>query len=435
MVKAMGEHNTGGTKIIFLVSADASRMSTFSGSLPQSVGSLTLRWAQQRDPNVYRYLKNIRPVDYPDNYFLRQTWDDLQGCPNQADKEKCYETRMKDLDDYFPVQDTVQSTTGIMAFAYAIDDLVRDLCPEALSDPSIAKDCVKAPLVNEYLKKVKIPSPKGTLSFNKRGEIIGEYTINQLQQGNQDTYNLVSVGIWKEDPDNIYIEEPFQWYFGQGEEEVSFPESVCAKPCNPGEQYIQGELPCCWECYRCRDNEYLANNATLCVVCPYLTWPDNITFTTCLPIKETYLSWSDFYGIGLTIMAGIGVIISFVFFFEIVWFRNRKVIKGSVPEMVLLILLGILMAFGCTPLFIFPASDVLCLFTRVCFSVSCTLIYSPIFVKTQLIHNVFAAAERFKRSTKMATSSAKAILTIVSFVLQVGFNFLTKVDLHHKDVH
>ena len=420
MVRAMAERNTDNIKIIFLTSADSSRLSTFSGSLQQSVGSLTLSWAQPMDQDISHYIENIRPVDYPDNQFLHQTWDDLQGCANRAEKQKCYETRMKDLDFYFPVSDVIQSATGIMAFAYAIDALVRDRCPEALSDPSLAKDCVKPVLVNEYLKKVQIPSPKGPISFNEKGEITGEFNINQLQQGSQDNYELVSVGLWKEDSDDIDLQKSFQWYFGQSEEETAIPESVCAKPCNPGEQYIQGELPCCWECYRCRDNEYLANNDSLCVVCPYLTWPDNITFTTCLPIKETYLSWSDIYGIGLTITSGIGVIVTVSIFSHVVRHRQRRVIKGTVMEMVLLILTGIFMAFGCVPLYIFPASDLLCIMSRIFFTVSCTLIYGPLFVKTQLIYSVFAAAENFKRQTKMATPYARFALTIVAFVIQVG---------------
>ena len=66
--------------------------------------------------------------------------------------------------------------------------------------------------------------------------------------------------------------------------DTGFPESVCAKPCGAGEFYIQGELPCCWECSRCRDNEYVTENGTSCEVCDILTWPDNISYTSCLQV-------------------------------------------------------------------------------------------------------------------------------------------------------
>ncbi len=86
---------------------------------------------------------------------------------------------------------------------------------------------------------------------------------------------------------------------------MSVPESVCSYPCGTGEIYLRGDLKCCWECYRCRDNQIAAENSTKCTACPNMMWPDEDTgFTSCIDISPTYLTWLNTYGIILTTLAG-----------------------------------------------------------------------------------------------------------------------------------
>ena len=69
--------------------------------------------------------------------------------------------------------------------------------------------------------------------------------------------------------------------------------------------YSQKELPCCWECKTCRNNEIIVNG-TRCQQCNLTTWPDDVTATQCLPIAATYLRWTDTLSVALLVLTLIG---------------------------------------------------------------------------------------------------------------------------------
>ena len=71
--------------------------------------------------------------------------------------------------------------------------------------------------------------------------------------------------------------------------------------------YLQKELPCCWECKTCRDNEIIVDG-TRCQQCNLTTWPDDVTATECLPIAATYLRWTDTLSVALLFLTLIGKI-------------------------------------------------------------------------------------------------------------------------------
>ena len=422
LVRAMHRRPDKTSRIIWMLSADISPMSTFEGILGASVGALAVSWSQKHDARLDAYLRSVRPTDLQNNSFLWKAWSDLAGCgsPNDTD---CYSQKLSDLRAYFPLGDTVQSSIGILAYAHALDDLFRENCPEVLSQPALAKNCLKPGLLKQYLQMVQIPWGDDRLTFNENGEIVGDYALRQLQYVDGE-YRMVNVGVWPQETQEVELRiKDLQWEAARGHG-GELPESVCAKECLPGEAYIQGELSCCWECRSCRDNEIVYKNATTCRVCPYLHWPDNITFTTCLPIPASFLTVTDILGLGLVILAGLGVLGTLALLWQIVVNRKKRVIKGGVLDILLIIISGLLMAFGIVPLYIVQPSDVMCVINTVCFSMSCTLIFGPLFVKTQMIYQVFAAAENFSRSAKMAKPIARAIITTIIIAIQVITNVL-----------
>ena len=66
--------------------------------------------------------------------------------------------------------------------------------------------------------------------------------------------------------------------------DLSSPDSVCSRPCEPRLYYQYRDPVCCWDCLACRNNEILNEGKNGCVVCSALTWPDEETATTCIPI-------------------------------------------------------------------------------------------------------------------------------------------------------
>ena len=71
--------------------------------------------------------------------------------------------------------------------------------------------------------------------------------------------------------------------------------------------YLQKELPCCWECKTCRNNEIIVDG-TRCQQCNLTMWPDDVTATECLPIAATYLRWTDTLSVALLVLTLLGTV-------------------------------------------------------------------------------------------------------------------------------
>ena len=356
-------------------------------------------------------------VGNEDNTYFTRAWSQFFSCDvkNISTYDVCRIKTVKDLSEFYFFPSAILTAEAIYAFAYAIDALIRDTCPEQLSKPTPTnlKDCVRPENLRPYVREVGIVSERGVKRFNEEGEMGLDFRIRQMQD------ELVQVGIWRQQSGDIEWGRELRW-LSIGD----VPESVCAKPCQPGEFYIQGELPCCWDCHRCRDNEYVADNATTCKTCPNLSWPDSDSgYTTCVDIDATFLTWSDVYGIGLTILGGLGLTATMATIGVTVTHRHRRVIKGSSWEMITIILVGLVMAFANIPLFIAKPSAVICPVNRMAFSLSCTLIFAPLLIKTHRIYLVFSASEKLTKVNRLAKASMQYAMTASVIAMQVRHTF------------
>ena len=300
---------------MFILS-EASSRSVFAGAEEAGVGAILTRINIVPDQGLQAWIANLSPVDNPDIPGLTEIWLQYFGC-NSSMPGPCRSYTFKDLPRFAYNPIGVLIVEAVTIYAKAIDALVTERCPMARVDKSLLASCVKPEVLAGFISRTSLDTPVGRLSY-KNGEIMRDYQLQQLQRvGNG--HSLVRVGLWRQSRQALEVySDKLQWHVnatelnkfpGDFQEFVSsVPESVCAKPCKAGEFYIQGDLPCCWDCHPCRSNEYVAENATTCKLCPVLTWPDDVTFTTCEQIAPTFLTWADMYGLGLTILAGGGII-------------------------------------------------------------------------------------------------------------------------------
>ncbi len=79
----------------------------------------------------------------------------------------------------------------------------------------------------------------GVVQFDERGDADGRYQIDQLQKiGEQ--YVVKTVGFWYKSTMSLELTEDLYWNVAHSEGAV--PESLCSKPCAPGQYYVQLEL-------------------------------------------------------------------------------------------------------------------------------------------------------------------------------------------------
>ena len=404
-------------------------MGVFSGIEEIAHGALISKWYNDDNVALFKYIEDYRPAVDPENPWLRQIWKKKFNCSGETmtTDSRCLALRLADLPEFYVHPIVIQLTQAISAMAQAIDLIIDDKCPAARQNKQLLDTCFEPSDILDYLARINIETPSGNLTFTESGEVIKDYQILQLQRRpNGGRYDLIDVGMWKQTEGAIYIEATkLQWSKTKGvdseseETEAVVPQSVCAKPCKSNEFYIMGELPCCWDCHSCRDNEYVADNATTCRACDEFLWPNNVSFTHCVPIAQSFMTFTDTYGVGLLTLAATGLAGTLLITCLVVRHRNRKIIKGASWQMVTVILAGLMLAFSIVPVFLTTPTTIVCLANRLGFSLSCTFIFGPLLVKTNRVYQVFRAASKMSRSVRMAKNSIQVGLTCVIILIQV----------------
>ncbi len=390
------------------------------------LGSFNFIYVETPIPGLIDYLGNLTLSKDTGNVWLQHYFEKEFDCivdgnmSNSCDNYQMSNT--KDLPSPFRPQHQVNA---VYAFAYALDALIRKDCPEAFNDPSLLDSCVRPYALKDIMKEVTVHSPTHTFKFDSNGDLGYDLVIQQLQLTNKSGsphYTYMNIGIWNHKTHEVIIDwDLVNWdYFHWTKQESGVPESLCGKPCQYGEAIIQGEQPCCWTCFRCRNNEVITDNGTMCTACPSLTWPNETTFENCIIIPPTYLTWSDPYAIGLCGLAGLGLISALAIICLVIKYRERRVIKGASWELTLVTLIGLTMSFVTVMFFIAKATFVICIFGRIGFNISCTLIFGPLLVKTNRIFQVFRAANKLSRKVFIGGKMTQIIIICVIQCIQVS---------------
>ncbi len=307
-------------------------------------------------------------------------------------------------------------------FVVSLDNLIRKECPEAFGKREDLKECVKGPLLLSYIRNVTFDGYVQPIKFDEYGDLEGGYDLIQLQD-DKGEFGNVKVGTWDRESGIHVHNDLVKWYSKDDKQLLSVTDeawqSVCAIPCGKGEFYIQGELPCCWECQRCRDNEILSKDHQGCESCMEFTWPDQINFTTCEYLLPNCMMWDDSLAIGLESMCALGIFTAL--WITIIFIRNRgrKVIKGSSVQLMTSIILGIFLAYLIVLFNLMKPEDWNCYLNYFVYHLSGTLIFAPLLLKTIRLYRIFKAADKLQVKIKLVTTASQIGLLIFITIIQV----------------
>ena len=224
--------------------------------------------------------------------------------------------------------------------------------------------------------------------------------------------------------DRILDWGPYKWTY---QEDAPFPYHRCSTPCPAAHFRVIGNPFCCWKCFACRKNEILVDNETSCVGCPEKKWPVNANQIECIDIPRTFFTWGDIYGTILVGFAGFVLLLAIILSVIITRKRHLRVVKGSGLQMLLVILMGIYLAFATVFAYIDKPKDGLCIFGRVGFHFSFTLIFGPMLVKTNRIFQIFLASSKLSTKVFMGSDFSQRVALTVIIAVQVG-------DIHFPQV-
>ena len=373
---------------------------------------------------VIDYAKTITPENQPNNPWLPLLWEQKFGCSFEGKGNlSCDAVRNKTLDDPQVRFWAGKVIDGVRTYSYALHNMIQDRCPNATFDKSLLKGCIDTLLLLDYIKDVTFNDTYGNpVAFTERGDLQGVFVFMQFNSNNTIPYSYV--GLWR--PGDLELTGEINWdlYKETTTSVVSedrsgeIPESACSKPCPPKRYYIYKELPCCWECKTCRDNERVVN-ASRCEVCEENTWPDDETATLCETIDPTYLKWTQPISLGITLLAVLGLL--FVLGTAGLYIKNSetRLIKATSRELSAILLFGIFLAYISVFTFVARPTTGSCFCSRIGFNLSVSLIYAPLLVKTNRIYRIFAAGKKGNKRPKYIGSTAQIVITLVLIVIQV----------------
>uniref|UniRef100_A0A8D2KS32 Extracellular calcium-sensing receptor n=1 Tax=Varanus komodoensis TaxID=61221 RepID=A0A8D2KS32_VARKO len=199
---------------------------------------------------------------------------------------------------------------------------------------------------------------------------------------------------------DIYTCTPGKGLFANGScadikkvEAWQVPFSNCTRDCLPGTRkgIIDGQPTCCFECVECTDGEISdETDASACEKCAENFW-SNENHTFCIPKQIEFLSWTEPFGIALTLFAVLGIFLTSFVLGVFTRFRNTPIVKATNRELSYLLLFSLLCCFSSSLFFIGEPQDWNCRLRQPAFGISFVLCISCILVKTNRVLLVFEA--------------------------------------------
>ncbi len=391
---------------------------TFSVGEVQN-GAFTVFPDMKAYPPFNEWYKNLTPKNNPNNPWMDSQWENLYNCKwnKSYGNDSCFQYEDTPYRNVYTGTAPSKFIDGAKVFALALDELLKERCPEAFINKSTIKGCIDGEQFLSKIKEVTFEGASGLVKFDENGDMLGSYILRQyIHQRNPKLHEVI---WWNKALSSLDVKDDLiDWsVFNTSNGQV--PESVCSKSCGLKEYMVPRELPCCWVCKSCRQNEIIVSQEG-CEPCNETEWPDEESATKCIPIPPTYLHWNSVTSISLTFLCVVGIITCFgtsiIFYHN----RNTRLIKATSRELSGIILLGTFLAYITVFAFLAKPSDSSCLLNRVGFNISVSLIYSPLLVKTNRIYRIFTAGRRGVKASYIR-SSAQLALTGTLVLLQVMY--------------
>ena len=425
-----------GVKNHFLFLSDESYYGAMKSPMAEYIsGAIFLRANEKPLTKFIDYYKGRRPWQSPKNPWLADLWETGFKCSWDNDTESnasCYQhEEMAQMEGYSePNTNYIMSRVydAVHVFAQAIHGILSDKCPEKFLRPAEPKSCINGPLLLKYLRQTDMEGINGRITFDSSGDFLAKYNVYQIRKtaknstefdnfiiGEYDMLAATRLSIvdgaidWNAIPLHVDVpssNEPF--------------ESVCSQACAPKHIYKPGELPCCWQCEKCRSNEILANNLTLCQPCPNYSWPDEKHAIKCTDTEQTYLKWNSALGACLMVFGAIGAGSSIAVLVVFGKRKRHKLVRATSRGLSNMILLGTLVGSCDVFLFVIQPTTSVCILRRALFHGSVSLLYAPMMIKTTRIYRIFSGGKKGHKKMKFVSNALQMAASITIFGLQVG---------------
>ncbi|XP_077295340.1 metabotropic glutamate receptor 4-like [Arctopsyche grandis] len=410
------------------------------GSEPEVEGTLSVQPQANPVKGFEAYFLNLTVDNNERNPWFVEFWEDHFHCRytnssrtpyNQKYTVPCTgkEKLTRQNTDF---EDQLQFVSdAVMAFAYAIRDMHRELCRgrPGLCD---AMRPTKGPDLLRYLRKVAFEGLSGDhFHFDDNGDGPARYNIIHFKQVEPGKHRWVKVGEYIEGELKLNMSE-IQFKLSQPKP----PESVCSLPCEQGQakQYVEGES-CCWHCFNCTQYQVRhPTDETQCVLCKRGTMPDAARME-CQDIPEVFLRPGSGWAIGAMAFSSTGILVTLFVAGVFLRHNDTPVVRASGRELSYVLLAGILMCYCVTFALVLRPTNIVCGIQRFGAGFCFTVVYAALLTKTNRISRIFNAGKQSAKRPSLISPRSQLIICSGFIGVQVLINGVWMVISPARAMH
>uniref|UniRef100_A0A8C9TQ53 Metabotropic glutamate receptor 2 n=1 Tax=Scleropages formosus TaxID=113540 RepID=A0A8C9TQ53_SCLFO len=396
--------------------------SVVRGSERVANGAFTIELASYAVREFADYFTKLHPYNNTRNPWFREFWEHHFQC--SLHELGCSQHSLRDSN--FEVESKIMFVlNAVYAMAHALHNMRQAVCPNSTKLCDAMKPGNGKRFYRDFILKTKFDAPfrpadtENIVRFDAYGDSLGRYNIFHYHQ-EDGKYVYRKVGYWAQglSLNMSLIPWPNQL----------IPTSQCSDPCRKNEvKSMQPGDVCCWICIPCQPYQYLLDEFT-CMDCSFGQWPlDNLT--GCFDLPEEYIHWEDAWAIGPVTIACLGMLCTLFVIGLFVKHNDTPVVKASGRELSYILLLGVLMCYSMTFVYITKPSAAVCTLRRLGLGTSFAVCYSALLTKTNRIARIFngvkdgAQRPRFISPTSqvaicMALISCQLVVVVVWLLVE-----------------
>ncbi|XP_032586038.2 metabotropic glutamate receptor 2 isoform X1 [Drosophila mojavensis] len=406
---------------------------------PEVEGTLSVQPQANPVRGFEEYFLNLTVENNQRNPWFVEFWEDHFQCRYPGSTSTPYNnytrtctTKERLSRQNTDFEDQLQFVSdAVMAFAYALRDMHRDLCGGRPSLCDAMKPTKGADLL-KYLRKVQFKGLSGDdFRFDGNGDGPARYNIIHFKQSVAGQYRWVKVGEYYEGELRLNMSEvKFKLQHPKP------PESVCSLPCERGQakRYVEGES-CCWHCFNCTTYQIRhPDDETQCVLCKMGTLPDTHK-EYCRPIPEVYLRPESAWAIGAMAFSATGILITLFVVGVFVRHNDTPIVRASGRELSYILLAGIFMCYGVTFALVLKPTNIVCAIQRFAVGFCFTVVYAALLTKTNRIARIFKAGKQSAKRPSFISPKSQLVICTCFISVQILINGVWMVIAPSHAIH
>ncbi|MBN3277158.1 GRM2 protein, partial [Polyodon spathula] len=374
--------------------------------------AFTIELASYPIKNFADYFTRLDPYNNTRNPWFREFWEHRFQCSLQD--LACGQRSL--MDGKFEQESKIMFVVNaIYAMAHALHNMRQALCPNSTKICDAMKPINGKRFYKEFILKTKFDAPfrpadtENIVLFDAFGDSIGRYNIFNFHKVDG-KYVYEKVGYWAQALTLNTSHIPWASH--------TTPTSQCSDPCKKNEvKSMQPGDVCCWLCIPCQPYQFLVDEFT-CMDCGFGRWPmENLT--SCYDLPEEYIHFEDAWAIGPVAISCLGFICTLFVIGVFLKNNDTPVVKASGRELCYILLLGVLMCYSMTFIFIAKPSSVVCTLRRLGLGTSFAVCYSALLTKTNRIARIFNGVKDGAQRPRFISPASQVVICMALISCQL----------------